>query len=71
MTFDSEIDSKDCKLGWKATVHTVIKGGALVPQTAVNTFVLPVRGCNMINFKKGEYYLVAGRYSRWIWCICA
>ena len=60
MTFDSEIDSKDCKLGWKATVRTVIKGGALIPQTAVNIYVLPVRGCNMINFKLGEHYLVAG-----------
>ena len=60
MTFDSEIDSKDCKLGWKATVRTVIKGGALIPQTAANIFVLPVRECKMINFKWGEHYLVAG-----------
>ena len=60
VTFNSEINSKDCRLGWQATVRTVIKGGALIPQTAVNIFVLPVRGCNMINFKWGEHYLVAG-----------
>ena len=60
VTFESEIDSKDCRLGWQATVRAVIKGGALVPQTAVNIFVLPVRQCNVVNFKKGEHYLVAG-----------
>ncbi len=60
VTFDSEIDSKDCKLGWQATVRVVIKGAALIPQGPVNIFIQPVRGCRMINFKWGEHYLVAG-----------
>ena len=60
VTFESEIDSKNCRVGWKATLRTVIKGGDLVPQTAVHIFVLPVKGCNVINFIKGEHYLVAG-----------
>ena len=61
VTFESEIDPKDCKLGWQATVRTVVKGAALVPQTAVNILVSAVSGCNMINFRRGEHYLVAGR----------
>ena len=60
VTFESEIDSKDCRLGWQATVRTVIKGAELVPQTAVNILISVVRGCNAINFKRGEHYLVAG-----------
>ena len=60
VTFESEINSKNCRLGWNATVRRVIKGGDLIPQTAVNVFVLPVMGCNDINFKRGEHYLVAG-----------
>ena len=60
VTFDSEIDSKDCKLGWKATVRLVIKGDVLIPQTPVNIFIRPVRRCNKITFKWGEHYLVAG-----------
>ena len=60
VTFDSEIDSKDCKLGWNATIRVVIKGGVLIPQTTVNIFILPVMMCNMITFKWGEHYLVAG-----------
>ena len=61
VTFESEIDSKDCRLGWQATVRTVVKGADLIPQTAVNILVSAVRGCNAINFKRGEHYLVAGR----------
>ena len=60
VTFDSEIDSKDCKLGWQATVRVVIKGAVLIPQGPVNIFILPVKGCRIINFKWGEHYLVAG-----------
>lgn len=62
VTFDSEIASKDCRLGWNATVRVVIKG-VLIPQTEVNIFIRPVRMCNMITFKWGERYLVAGSLS--------
>ena len=61
VTFESEIDSKNCSLGWRATLRGVFKGqDILVPRTAVNIFVLPVKGCNVINFKRGELHLVAG-----------
>ena len=39
----------------------VFKGqDKLVAETQVSIYVLPVKGCNVINFIKGEHYLVAG-----------
>ena len=61
VNFESEIDSKNCSLGWRSTLRRVFKGqDKLVAETQVSIYVLPVKGCNVINFIKGVHYLVSG-----------
>ena len=58
-TFEGEIDSNECSLGYRFIVRRVIQG-TVQTHSIQRVYVLPIQGCPYQPFVKGGDYLVAG-----------